>query len=139
MSHLVRTARGASIGDRDPALGKLILVVDDDPGIRELLELALNDEGYTVLVAGNGREALEHLGRHQPALIILDWMMPRMNGPELARELQRRGLRSRIRLLLLTAAGSPTAKAAGMRADACLAKPFDLYDLLKQVERLVGG
>jgi DNA-binding response OmpR family regulator len=119
-------------------MSKLVLVVDDDPWIRDLLGLALSDEGYRVALAANGREALERIDECPPALIVLDWMMPAMNGPELARELTRRGLRAETRLLLLTAAGSPAAKAAGLGADACLAKPFDLAELLDQVARLTA-
>jgi DNA-binding response OmpR family regulator len=129
---------GAFLGGNAPSRGKLVLVVDDDPWIQQVLMLALEDEGYTVVVAGNGEEALALLERHQPSLIVLDWMMPRMNGNEFARELQRRRLRSEIPILLLTAAGSPTVKAAGIGADACLSKPFDLTEFLNQVRHLVA-
>lgn len=123
---------------RPTASGRVILVVDDDPWIQQLLELVLADEGYTVVIANNGDEALAILDERQPSLILLDWMMPRMNGQQFARELSRRGLRSEIPVLLLTAAGGAPAKAALIGAEACLAKPFDLDELLDRVSQLLA-
>ena len=138
MSGTFPTGRGAPTRGRAPTQAKLIFVVDDDPWIQQVLRLSLEDEGYYVVVASSGEEALEQLAQCRPSLIVLDWMMPRMNGPEFARELNRRGLRPDIPVLLLTAAGGPTAKAAMIGADACLAKPFDLTELLNEVAHLVA-
>jgi CheY-like chemotaxis protein len=116
-----------------------ILVVDDDPGLREILELALYSEGYSVLVARDGLEALATIEDELPSLVLLDWMMPRLDGPGFARELDRRGLRGRVPILLLTAANGAEERAAQISAESVLAKPFELPDLLGEVDRLAGA
>src|SRR4051794_8475316 len=99
--------------------------------------MVLEDEGYEVINARDGQEALDHLSTHQPALILLDWMMPRMNALAFTQELRRPGLRPQTPTLLLTADGNATAKAAQIGADAYLTKPFDLPVLLEQVARTI--
>ena len=113
-----------------------ILVVDDDAGLREILEMALRGEGYSVLVARDGLEALATIEDERPAVVLLDWMMPRLDGPGFAAELARRGLRGRVPILLLTAANGAEERAAQIRAESVLAKPFELPDLLDEVDRL---
>jgi CheY-like chemotaxis protein len=61
----------------------VILIVDDEWGIARLLEDVLTDEGHTVMVASNGRQALEHAVKQRPAVVVTDFMMPVMNGAEL--------------------------------------------------------
>jgi two-component system, OmpR family, response regulator MprA len=116
--------------------GKRILVVDDDAGIQELLELALVGEGYDVLVARDGIDAFEKLRDIQPDLIVLDLMMPRMDGVTFARELRRRGYR--IPIMVLTAASRGEQRALALDADGYVAKPFSLPEFLGQVARLAG-
>jgi two-component system response regulator MprA len=118
-------------------VSKPVLVVDDDSAIREILELALADEGYDVDLAGDGVEAIDKVNNKQPQLILLDWMMPRMDGEAFADELGRRGLRPAIPILMLTAAGNPEQKAARIGAEGFLTKPFELPTLLDEVARLV--
>jgi len=119
------------------AAARTVFVIDDDPWIHEVLIMVLEDEGYAVVSARDGQEALEHLSTHQPSLIVLDWMMPRMNALAFTQELRRRGLRPQIPILLLTADGNAEAKAAQIGADAMLTKPFDLPVLLDAVARFV--
>lgn len=90
-----------------------------------------------VVNARDGQEALNRLSQCQPSLIVLDWMMPRMNALAFTQELRRRGPRPQIPILLLTADGNATAKAAQIGADAYLTKPFDLPVLLDEVARVV--
>lgn len=118
--------------------GKVIMVIDDDVWIRETIQMALEDEGYQVVVASDGRAALDAVERTQPSLIVLDWMMPHLNGPSFAAELTQRGLRPGIPLLLVTADGHAAQKAAQISAEGHMRKPFDLPLLLDTVSRLVG-
>src|SRR5438067_1616573 len=104
-----------------------------------MLELVLLDEGYRVLGAGDGQQALGMLESARPDLILLDWMMPDLDGPTFAAELQRRDLRPTIPLLVITASGDVEQKAASIGAEEALAKPFDLAALLDAVAQLIAG
>jgi two-component system alkaline phosphatase synthesis response regulator PhoP len=116
----------------------LILVVDDDLGIQEFLQIALEAEGYEVVVAQDGQHALKQLETIIPKLVVLDLMMPRMNGYDFVRVLQQQGRRSAFALLVLTADAQAKEKAALVAADGYLSKPFDLVDLLEEVARLLA-
>src|SRR5512140_1324286 len=114
------------------AFGRLVLVVDDDPDILQTLALCLSTEGYRVLMAANGREALDLVNKEKPACILLDLMMPVMDGWQFVGELESRGIR-RAPLLILSADRAVQGHAQKLHADAYLAKPFDLDELLGQV------
>ena len=75
--------------------------MDDDEWMHETLSMALEDEGYRVIRASDGQEALAHLDLHHPDVIVLDWMMPTLNGPSFVEELRRRGLHPGIPILVL--------------------------------------
>jgi two-component system OmpR family response regulator len=113
-----------------------LIVVDDDPHIRELMSLYLRNEGYEVLEAGNGGEAVTLLKAHAVSLVILDIMMPGMDGWELARYIRER---SEIPMLMVTAKGEPLDKYKGFQigADDYLVKPFDLLELVMRVKALL--
>ena len=117
---------------------RLVLVVDDDPDILQTLALCLSTEGYRVQMAANGKEALEALAAERPAIILLDLMMPVMDGWQFVAELDKRGARA-APLLILSADRAVQGHAAKLRADAFLAKPFDLDELLVKVSQLTGG
>jgi CheY-like chemotaxis protein len=117
-------------------MGRTVLVVDDDVNIQATLRDLLQDEGYQVLTANDGLEALERLNSALPALILLDLMMPRMDGYAFVEELSRRGLRAAVPIIVLTADGRARQKATQMGADGFAEKPFSLLPLLEQVERL---
>jgi two-component system, OmpR family, response regulator MprA len=119
-------------------LADTVLVVDDDRGLQETLEAVLEFEGYDVVVASDGVEALAKLSAQRPAVIVLDWAMPRMDGPTFASVLRQRGLHPGIPLLLLTADGRARQKAAQLGAEAYMAKPFDMDELLDEVARLAA-
>jgi DNA-binding response OmpR family regulator len=112
-----------------------ILLVEDDPGIRQGVAEFLNFEGYGVDVASNGQEALAYLRQTRPGLVVLDLVMPVMNGPQLLRKMRSEGLEG-IPVAIITAA-MPGASSLPP-ADAYLTKPFDLDELLLVVRRHVG-
>lgn len=118
-------------------VGESILVVDDEPDLRDALRDLLELEGYEVQCAGDGAEAIEQAQAARPRLIVLDLMMPRMNGYEFIAELERRGLRQEFRILVLAANGNAREQAMGLGADGGIAKPFDSGDLLDEIARLI--
>ena len=117
--------------------GKRVLIVDDDESIRDFLAMALSDDGYDVATAEEGQRALDVARRWDPALILLDMRMGGMDGWGFARA-YRRVSRRRAPILVVTAARDAAVYAAQIEADAFLAKPFELRDLLGLVARLSG-
>src|SRR5690348_8773652 len=117
------------------AVSKTVLVIDDDEGLQGTLENILIDEGYDVVVAEDGLVALDKMANTTPHLILLDLMMPRMDGFTFAAELERRRLRPGIPIIVLTADGRARQKAAQVGAESYLEKPFDLDVLLDEVAR----
>jgi two-component system, chemotaxis family, chemotaxis protein CheY len=117
---------------------RLVLVVDDDPDILQTLGLCLTTEGYRVLMAANGKEALDLLENERPSVILLDLMMPVMDGWQFVAELEHRGRRD-VPLLILSADRSVQGHAEQLRANGHLAKPFDLDELLGKVQQLSTG
>ena len=114
-----------------------ILVVDDEQAISQVLHDLLADEGYEVLTAGNGREALVNMADGRPDLVLSDVMMPVMDGAELCRALASDARYGSIPVVLMSAAGERAAGERGTYA-AFVAKPFNLLDILDTVERLLG-
>jgi len=113
-----------------------VLVVDDDPSIRGTVSEVLDFEGYAVLTAANGVEALQSIDERRPSLVLLDMRMPVMDGWAFARELKARGLK--VPLLVMTAANNAREWAEEIEADAYVAKPFDLSELVAAVEILAA-
>jgi len=113
-----------------------ILVVDDDPDLREFLRLTLTSMGFEVTSAANGREALDVLEGYDPDLILLDMKMPVMDGWEFCRALERRDARPPI--VVLTAAPDPACRAAEAHADGWLGKPFEYEELEMAVRRFAA-
>lgn len=111
-----------------------VLVVDDDPSIRETVTEVLVAEGYQVLEAGDGREALDRLdGILDRCVVLLDLAMPRMNGLEVLAELSRRGQTGRTPVLVMSANAHPR-EIDFPQVVALLRKPFELDELLRWVE-----
>ena len=121
-----------------PAKRPLVLVADDDKDILQLLRLRLELLGYGVVQAVNGVDALELAREEEPALAILDVMMPGLDGLEVTRQL--RAGNSRIPIILLTARIQESDVSAGIDAgaDAYLGKPFDASDLREMVHELLA-
>jgi len=115
----------------------LVLVVDDDPDILEAICDILGTESYRVARARNGLEALERVVSERPDVILLDLMMPVMDGVTFARALRERPALSDVPILVISADGNPQ-RAASVNARGYLAKPFDIDALLSQVVALAG-
>ncbi len=113
----------------------VVLVVDDDPDILEALSEILEAEGFEIRRARNGKEALERLEPDPPRLILLDLMMPVMDGWEFAQRLKQRPKVAAIPIIVLSADRNVSNKAAEIGAVGHLAKPFELNDLLDMVRR----
>jgi two-component system response regulator MprA len=109
-----------------------VLVVDDQDEIRHTLQTALDDEGYTVECAANGREALDILARSKPCVILLDLMMPVMDGWAFCEEQKRSGDQTPV--VLLSAAGRLDEQAKALCAAAFIPKPFDLDRVISTIE-----
>ena len=125
----------------DNSAPRPILIVDDDEAILSSMELALSDEGYTVIVARNGRDALELARSASLRLILLDMKMPVMDGwafAEAYRQQARPGA-PRAPIVAMTAAHESERQTAEVAADGYIAKPFDLNDLLELVLRYAGN
>lgn len=114
-----------------------ILVVDDDPSIREVVTDFLDGEGYAVVTAANGAEALDMVERTAPAVILLDMRMPVLDGWGFAHALRERDLQPPV--LVMTAAQDAHRWAQEIGAAGYIAKPFELLELLGEVERLRPG
>jgi len=110
-----------------------VLIVEDDQAIREVLRIALTDECYEVTVACNGEEALERLQGWTPHLIILDMMMPFMDGVTFRRRQRELKLAPEARLIVLSASRTAIPQSLELGADLSVAKPFELDDLLDVV------
>jgi len=115
-----------------------ILVVDDEKDIRNLLRQVLEHAGYQVETAANGREALEMVERSLPDLMLLDIMMPELDGWEVCRQVKSKQKTKHLPVILLTVRNQPLDKIVGTEvvgADDYITKPFDLDDLLARVEQ----
>ena len=113
-----------------------VLVVDDDPALLQLIAATLRDEGFEVLAASNGRDALRLVERGEVAAIVLDLEMPVMDGRSFFQELRSRGDRTPVMLL---SANQSRAARRELGADAALEKPFEPELLTLQLRRLIEG
>jgi two-component system, OmpR family, response regulator len=117
--------------------GHRILVVDDEPSIVDAVATALRYEGYDVTEATTGREALDAATRHEPDLIVLDWMLPDIEGIEVGRRLRARGFESAV--LFLTAKDATEHKVEALRAggDDYVTKPFSLAEIVARIQAIL--
>lgn len=113
-----------------------ILIVDDEPNIREVVGLYLRREGYTVVEASDGEEALELYRQDRPDLVVLDLVLPKLGGLEVCRRIQSE---RRVPLIMLTARGEEEDRALGFEAgaDDYVVKPFRPRDLVARVAALL--
>jgi diguanylate cyclase (GGDEF)-like protein len=120
----------------DDAAGKSILVVDDDRNLRKIIATNLELAGYDVELAANGEEALATLDRFSPDLVILDVMMPAMDGYEVARRIRNHPINARVPIIMLTAKSEVEDKLSGFDAgaDDYMTKPFGPQELLARVK-----
>jgi CheY-like chemotaxis protein len=118
-----------------------VLIIDDDDDIREVAALSLESvAGWEVVSANSGAQGLARAIEHQPDAILLDVMMPGMDGPATFRELRKNPATARIPVLLLTAKvqSSDQKRFADLGVDAVLFKPFDPLTLPKQISAVLG-
>ena len=116
-----------------------VLVVEDEANIRDLVCLHLNVEGYTCVQASNGLEALERAQQQAFSLVVLDLMLPKLDGLAVCRALRRGPLNSTVPILMLTARREEADKVLGLDsgADDYLAKPFGVRELMARVRALL--
>ena len=117
-----------------------ILVVDDEVNITQILEFSIGAEGYEVIAAQNGEEAIDKARREQPDLIILDIMMPIIDGYEACRILKANPLTKHIPVILLTAKGRDIDKRLGYEVGATdyIIKPFSPNKLIDRIHKLLS-
>jgi DNA-binding response OmpR family regulator len=120
--------------------GPLVLVADDEPDIRSLVELRLQRAGYRVVTAAHGAEAFERAVEHPPDLIVLDVSMPVQDGFETSRQLREHPGTSHIPIVFLTARTQEADVLRGYSqgGDGYVTKPFDPGELLARIESLIG-
>jgi two-component system alkaline phosphatase synthesis response regulator PhoP len=121
-------------------VSKKILIVDDEANIRELVRVSLEDEGFDLYEAADGKEALERARTLRPDLVILDLMMPDKWGYTVCEELKQGADTRQILVLFLTVRSSAQSKKMGQLkgGDAFLVKPFQPQDLKQKVKELLG-
>ncbi len=112
-----------------------VLVVDDDPAIRGLVADALRGEGYTVDLAAHGREALEAMRARRPSTVVLDLMMPVMDGFSFIEQCHKERLCVDVPIVVISAVQDAMRRIKDVPVHACIAKPFDLDDLVRLVGR----
>lgn len=117
-----------------------VLIVDDEPHMLRVTELSLKKGGFNLLLARNGREAVELAHREHPALVIMDVLMPEVDGLTALRQLKQAEDTRQIPVIMLTARGHVMTRqeAEGSGAAAFLTKPFSPTQLLNEARRLIG-
>jgi CheY-like chemotaxis protein len=115
-----------------------VLIVDDDPAIRGLMADALRSEGYTVDLAAHGAEALDAMRARRPATVLLDLMMPVMDGFTFIETCHREQLCEDVPIVVISAVQDALNRVSELPVHACLAKPFDLDELVRLVGHYAG-
>jgi DNA-binding response OmpR family regulator len=120
-------------------MAQRILIVDDDPNILKLLRLNLEMEGFDVVEAADGKEALDAVAEHSPDLLLCDVMMPNLNGLEVVARLRKDPANAELPIVMLSAKAQEMDVQHGKRvgADEYVTKPFDPDDLIAVVQRLL--
>lgn len=116
---------------------KNILVVDDEFGNAEVLGLILTEEGYRVRCAANGRDGLEKVDEELPDLVILDYMMPIMNGAEMGRRLRSSPASQAVKIVMQSSLSEQMVRSEWSGFDAFLRKPYNVDVLLRIVDELL--
>lgn len=116
-----------------------VLIVDDDADIRDVLNLTLTEEGYEVLEAGDGEEGLALIKSKAPNLVIVDYNMPKMNGPTMVGLVKKDVLMSHLPIIMLTGKGEVSDKVSGINAgaDDYMVKPFEPPELLARIKMIL--
>ena len=122
-------------------MSQKILIADDEPNILMSLEFLMKREGYTVVVARDGGEAMQSIINERPDLVLLDVMMPVKTGFDVCYEVRSTESVRDTKILMLTAKGRDTdvAKGLALGANAYMTKPFSTKDLVQKVQDMLGG
>ena len=117
-----------------------ILIADDEPNIVISLEFLMQQTGYAVATARDGEDAMKKIASFQPDLVLLDIMLPKLNGFEVCQKVRENSEWSRIKIVMLSAKGREieVSKGIALGADAYVTKPFSTKDLIAQVQRLLA-
>lgn len=117
-----------------------ILIVDDEPNIVLSLEFLMQHSGYEVATARDGEDAMKKIASFQPDLVLLDIMLPLLNGFEVCQRIRENSQWNRIKVIMLSAKGREieVSKGIALGADAYVTKPFSTKDLIAQVQRLLA-
>ena len=116
---------------------KRVLIVDDDEDMQALLQTVLENQEYEVSTAEDGLAALQELEKSAPDLILLDLMMPRMDGYAFTEELRQRGLQSSIPIIVISADVNAKQNTEQLGANSYISKPFDVRDLLGEISHFM--
>lgn len=116
-----------------------VLIVDDEPDIRELIRFSLEEANFRVLEAGHADEARKQIGAEPPNLILLDWMLPGRSGIELAAQLKQSGRTKHIPIIMISARGEEEDRVKGLDtgADDYIAKPFSPREMIARVKAVL--
>ena len=122
-------------------MAKRVLVVDDEPNIVMSLRFLMEREGFEVEVAPTGEAALEALGKAPADLVLLDVMMPKLDGFEVCQRIRGNSLWAGTKIVMLTAKGREVERDKGLAlgADEYVTKPFSTRDLVARVKEMLGG
>jgi DNA-binding response OmpR family regulator len=120
-------------------MGKTILIVDDEPSIIVPLQFLMEQNGYETMVAFSGEEAMESINTNPPDLILLDIMLPVVDGFEVCQRVRERPELDNVRIIMITAMGSEAniAKGLALGADAYVTKPFSNAAVVEKVQELL--
>lgn len=113
-----------------------LLLVDDEPKVLDVMRPFLQGEGFRIYTASTGREALRMAEEHKPSLVVLDWMIPELNGLDVCRELRKI---SSVGIIMLTARSEESDKIVGLEvgADDYISKPFSLRELVARIRSVL--
>jgi len=125
-----------AVGKQRAGSGRKVLVVDDEESVRELIELYLTKEGFDVIAAKDGKEALRLNGEHHPDLIVLDLMLPGLDGWEVCKQIRSA---SRVPIIMLTARAEEVDRVVGLElgADDYVVKPFSPREMVARVKAVL--
>lgn len=116
-----------------------ILIVEDDSNVRRLYALGLNQRGYEVKLAANGAEAVERVASERPDVILLDWLMPLMDGGQVLDSLNRGSERSDIPVIVISGQPAPEAGMLDPRIRSWLTKPVSIDELVTEIQSPLEG
>lgn len=125
-------------------MSERVLIIEDDSAMQELLRMTVNSGGYEAIIAGSAEEGMGIIGDQRPDLVLLDWMLPGISGPELLKRLRKDSSFGAIPVIMLTAKATEQNTVQGLEsgADDYIAKPFSTKELLSRIKALlrrIGG